>query len=85
MHFSGEITAGAVATIITLVISAAAAFIRIGRLQGLLERVIKDSEDTKKELASHNASDASTFRQIEATLNQIVGQLHMVGQIHSSK
>ena len=83
MHFTGDISLGQALTFVSFLISAAAAFVRIGRLQTLLERVIKDSEETKKELAHHNETDATTFRQIEATLNHIVGQLQfVVGQTH---
>jgi hypothetical protein len=92
MHVTWEVSVGALMLIATVLSMGGAAFVwmaRLGRwigtLQTLLEQVIKDSAAVKLELASHNREDQTTFRQIEGTLNQIVGQLHVLGQFHVPK
>ena len=48
---------------------------RLGRVQAAVDQLVHDSRDVAAKLAVHEVADERLFRDMAATLNQIVGKL----------
>ena len=75
MHWSGEITVTSLVGVATLLIASWSLFLRLGGIQATLAQLLRETQQADEKLMTHEAHDEDLFREMAATLNQIVGKL----------
>lgn len=75
MHWSGEINLSAVIGVVTLIGGLITVLMRLGSMQAVLIQLVEDAKAVAARLAVHEEHDEVLFRDLAATLNQIVGKL----------
>ena len=82
MHWSGEVNLATLISGVLLLLAVGAVFLRLGGLQAVLTQLVMDGKQVaakllvhETKLEAHQAHDELLFREMTATLNQLVGKI----------